>query len=678
MHSVGSRLVAELALDHGDPFGRSQARAAEAVAPADGHRRDIDGLRALAVLPVVLYHARVPGLPGGFVGVDIFFVISGFLIGGIVFRECRAGAFSLVRFYARRARRILPALIAVLGAVFLAAGLLLTPHEMRQFAKGAFGAITASSNVVFYLSSGYFAPAAATNPLLMTWSLGVEEQFYLVFPLLMLLLSARSDRTCLAALAVISAISFAGSLVLTATNPQAAFYLPLTRAWELGLGAMLAVWETLKAPAPRASPLREAKGLLGFVLVAAAITLYRPSIAFPGSFALAPAVGAALLISARSSCANRWLAAPPLVFIGLVSYSWYLWHWPMLSFLRIVLGVTPPLALGLTAAAMSFGAAVLSWRYVETPFRRRRTADPEVLGRYGVAASGFAAAAALAFVSGGWPERFSPAMRTMTAQAEAVSERCLVQYGARAPDVSPACLPPDRLGAVALLGDSHANALAPAVKAFAASRGAAFLQMTKAVCPALIGYTWTAPAHPGHAAECEAFQRAAFARVLADPRIRTVVLASFWPAYKVLETPGQDGAMRPATLPAALDATLTALRASGREVVLVQDVPVMDFDPYADATGGLVPARAALGRWLGKPDHASGQARVEWADAASAAVAAAAERRPGVRLVTPARALCQGEDCRFVGPTGLYYRDEQHLTPVGARAALAALVQSQR
>ncbi len=141
--------MAELALD-GHGLRRSRAPAAGAIAPAGDHRRDIDGLRALAVLPVVLYHAGAPGLAGGFVGVDVFFVISGFLIGGIVFRECRAGAFSLLGFYARRARRILPALVAVLGTVFLAAGVLLTPHEMRQFAKGAFGTITASSNVIFY------------------------------------------------------------------------------------------------------------------------------------------------------------------------------------------------------------------------------------------------------------------------------------------------------------------------------------------------------------------------------------------------------------------------------------------------------------------------------------------------------------------------------------------------
>jgi hypothetical protein len=381
------------------------------------------------------------------------------------------------------------------------------------------------------------------------------------------------------------------------------------------------------------------------------------------------------LISARSSWANRWLAAPPLVFIGLVSYSWYLWHWPMLSFLRIVLDETPPLALALAAAALSFGVAVASWRYVETPFRRRRAADLKVLGFYGAAACGFATAAVLAFVSGGWPERFSPALRTMTAQVEAASDRCLVQYGGRALDTSPGCLPPVRPGAVALLGDSHANALAPAVKAFADRRGATFLEMTKASCPALIGYTRPVAGHPAHAAECEAFQRAAFARVLADPRIRTVVLASFWSAGQMLETTGGDGAMRPATLPTALDATLAALRSSGRVVVLVQDVPIMRFDPYAEAAGGLVPARAALGRWLGKPDHASGEARIDWADGAAAAVAAAAGRQPGVRLVTPAKALCRDADCRFAGPAGVYYWDEQHLTPVGARIALAELGQ---
>ncbi len=152
-----------------------------------------------------------------------------------------------------------------------------------------------------------------------------------------------------------------------------------------------------------------------------------------------------------------------------------------------------------------------------------------------------------------------------------------------------------------------------------------------------------------------------------------MVLASYWSADEALETTGPDGAMRPATLTVALDATLTALRATGREVVLVQDVPIMKFDPYADAAGGLIPARAALGRWLNKPDRSSGEAQVDWADSGEAAVAAAARRQPGVRLVTPAKSLCRDEDCRFLGATGLYYRDEQHLTAAGAQAALADL-----
>ncbi len=306
-----------------------------------GYRGDIDGLRALAVLSVIAFHAFPRQCAGGFVGVDVFFVISGFLISTIIYQSLQRGSFSFIEFYARRARRIFPALIAVLVACAIAGWFLMLQSELQAFGKNIAAAAAFVANFAYYQQSGYFDETAALKPLLHLWSLGVEEQFYLVWPLLVVV-SSRWRNGPLAIAAIVFAASFASNILLIRSDAAAAFYLPVPRFWELMLGsglAMLALrksdgWSPVTeaanigaAPATRAPIAAHAMAWTGALLLVAALLLIDPNRAFPGWWALLPTFGTALIIAAGPRAAiNRLLSHRWLVYIGLISYPLYLWH----------------------------------------------------------------------------------------------------------------------------------------------------------------------------------------------------------------------------------------------------------------------------------------------------------------------------------------------------------------
>jgi peptidoglycan/LPS O-acetylase OafA/YrhL len=322
------------------------------------YRPDIDGLRAVAIVPVVLHHADVPGFGGGYVGVDVFFVISGYLITRLLLAEAEDGGISIMRFYARRVRRIAPAL--------LIGGLAVLPAEdLLREAKNAVATLAFASNIRFAGLTGYFDDAATEQLLLHTWSLAVEEQYYLVFPLL-LAAAIRARAALRPLLWAVTMLSFAGAVRWVAIDPTFAFYMLPARAWELLGGALLA---SGAVPAVYARRAREAASVLGFVLIAASVFFYAPQTNFPGVAALPPVLGAMLLIHAGDGTATGRLLSRPLpVGIGLISYSLYLWHWPILV-LREQFIVAPGAAGVAAAIALSVALAWASWRWVERPFR---------------------------------------------------------------------------------------------------------------------------------------------------------------------------------------------------------------------------------------------------------------------------------------------------------------------
>lgn len=428
------------------------------------YRADIDGLRAIAVLSVVAYHAGIGAVGGGFVGVDIFFVISGYLITSIVLQEASEGRFSLIDFYERRVRRLLPALVAMLAATFSLASLLALPSELDQLGRTMLATLFFSSNVYFWEHSDYFDAPAENQLLLHTWSLAIEEQFYLVVPLVIAALARRSRSSLQVTFVGGTMLSLALCIWLTPLAPSASFYLLPTRAWELLLGALVAIGLFPKLTLPI---VREAAATIGLLMIGAAVVLI-DSDNFPGAKTLVPTVGTALIIGAGLSgptLVSKLLSLRPLVFVGLISYSLYLWHWPVMVFQRtdawLVADGTRAAAATITVSLL---LAVLSWRFVEQPFRSRsRLPRPRLFRMAAIGGAGIACAAFAAVGTGGLPHRLSPQARSVAAvlaydPAEQYrTGRCMISSGYSAADFEASCL---RLSGTKpnylLIGDSFA------------------------------------------------------------------------------------------------------------------------------------------------------------------------------------------------------------------------------
>ncbi|MGD0846029.1 acyltransferase family protein [Bradyrhizobium sp.] len=453
--------------------------------PSDRYRPDIDGLRAIAVTLVVCFHAFPEAMPGGFIGVDIFFVISGFLITGIIARELDQQQFGLLAFYARRIRRIFPALIVVLGATLVLGWLWMLPLAYAQLSADVFASAAFVSNIALWLQSGYFDIESGRKPLLHLWSLGIEEQFYLCWPLI-LMLAARLRLSLLAVASVLGLASFALNVALIGSDPVATFYLPFTRAWELLAGGVLACgWNQLRHTSA-ASNLRAAAGL---VLIAIAAGVLDSKSAFPGWWGLLPVAGAALLLSAPAAWGCRHLlSSPAMVRIGLISYPLYLWHWPLLVFFGIIKFAPLTLLERALIVALSFALAALTYRLVEVPFRFGR---PNRRGIAGLCAGmGLVALAGGVIVAGrGFDFRLPAQIREMTDVRTDSSKwrlhECLLDLS-REMSFADSCVDRDRRPLILLWGDSTAGALLPGLRKAQETRDFGIAQFTSSSCiPAL-------------------------------------------------------------------------------------------------------------------------------------------------------------------------------------------------
>jgi peptidoglycan/LPS O-acetylase OafA/YrhL len=453
--------------------------------PSDKYRPDIDGLRAIAVMLVLNFHAFPEAMPGGFIGVDIFFVISGFLITGIIVRELDQQGFSLIGFYNRRIRRIFPALIVVLCASLVLGWFWMLPAAYAQLSADVFASAAFFSNIALLLQSGYFDIESGKKPLLHLWSLGIEEQFYLFWPLI-LMLATRLRLRILVVASAIGLASFVLNVALIGSNPVATFYLPFTRAWELLAGAALACSWNQISQTSRASNWRAAIGLL--LIVAAAGVLDTKS-AFPGWWALLPVAGGALLLSAPAAWGCRHLlASPPLVWIGLISYPLYLWHWPLLVFFGIV--KFAPLTLP-ERELILLGSALLAWltyRLVETPFRFSRP-SPLRIAALCSAMVLIAMAGGVVVQGSGFGFRLPPEIREVadvrTDSSHWRVHECLLDLSHEM-SFADSCVDRDRRPLVLVWGDSTAGALLPGLRKAQETRDFGIAQFTSSSClPAL-------------------------------------------------------------------------------------------------------------------------------------------------------------------------------------------------
>ncbi|MGQ0673560.1 MAG: acyltransferase family protein [Hyphomicrobium sp.] len=611
------------------------------------YRSDIDGLRAVAVGSVVLFHAGVQGFGGGFVGVDIFFVISGYLITSILLTELAEGRFSIVRFYERRVKRIFPALFAMLAVSSLVAAALLLPHDLADFGDSLAAATLFVSNVYFWQTADYFAGPAHLKPLLHTWSLSVEEQFYIAFPLLLAAIvrwgNGRLGRWLLAL--------FVLSLVVSewsATNSAvASFYLAPSRAWELLVGSLVAL--AVSRGLTLWQPLREGCGVLGLLLIAYSVATFSTATVFPGFNALVPCLGAALVILsglASPVTASRLLSHPRMVELGLISYSLYLWHWPVLVFARHWNGgPLSPMAIAVAIAA-SVGLAVASWRWVEQPFRGGGLVLPRP--RLFIGAAG-AMAAALAFgmfadLSKGWPGRLDGYQRPEVAGREALKEgQCFLTPGQGPWNYAgpQACRGGGYGGlTVVVWGDSFAAHLMPGLASRPEST-TGFVQYTASGCPPVIGLELANRPH------CRAVNDHAL-RIIDELEPEVVILSARWETYlpRVIDI-------------SRLQATIDVLNGMGYEVVVVGQSPTFDFaHPYDETFRSRRPVTISN---------------------APPAIEAMLRTLRGAHLFDVAPLFCEGETCRFRERAEYLFFDGGHFSLAGSAkvsAALAPLIES--
>ncbi|MBN9586781.1 MAG: acyltransferase [Afipia sp. 62-7] len=624
------------------------------------YRRDVDGLRAVAVLFVIGFHYFPSVFRGGFVGVDVFFVISGFLITGLIRQDVAAGKFSIAEFYGRRIRRIFPALILVLLVSLGVGFLFMLPDAYRTLGLNTAASAGFVANIALYLQQDYFAPSAELNPLLHIWSLGVEEQFYLVWPLILAVLARR--RAAIPVAIGLTVLSFTGNVVQTASDPVASFFLPFSRFWELGAGAILAL---LQARAGHSVRGREWMGWGGLLLLALAMVAIDRDRAFPGWWALVPVAGSVLLIaSGEEARANRFfLSHRTLVYIGLISYPLYLWHWPLLVFARIIRFQKEPtilMSIGLILAAGVL--AHLTFKFVERPIRLggRLSIKAVSLAVLLVVGGGLGLAV---YAKDGLPGRFPPEVlkRVMNKDDNVeIAKACQLATPAKLSAECDSVGPPDS-PLVVIWGDSHAYHLLPGLLALQQERRnfrlAGYIEFGCApMADALASY-------PPYCNETNAFSRQKIELRRAD----TVILAARWSIY--------DGAGKFRLVDdKALTQTIEWLKAVG-----VQHIVVFGQFPHWKLAPSVIPLRDFQFSIL---KHSVTAEKIpDWDSAYLTEQVFSAEQMvkrvaiaEGVTFISPAATLCKGDSCLITVPDsgGMpTSHDDGHLTAAASKFFVA-------
>lgn len=628
------------------------------------YRGDIDGLRALAIALVVLFHAKLGVLSGGFVGVDVFFVISGYLIASIIASDVANGKFSIAQFYARRARRILPALFLVVGvSTVVALHLLVLPQDLEMFARSARASVLFYSNFFFSRSGDYFKPALETQPLLHTWSLGVEEQFYFVAPLLLapLMRAARVRGWVLFAAVFVIFVLLSQYGVLRGGSK--AFYWPHTRAFELMIGIALAS-PLLKPPRGSAAGFASVAGMIMIIL--AAVT-FNESTAFPGIAALLPTVGTALLIWSGGSASThlgRALSTPVAVFFGKISYPLYLWHWPIFVFA----GLLPtPLVSPTDRIALIFLAiacATLTYFLLELPIRRGVHTD-EAQRPFIFKAAATAAVICLVpqqflIWSDGWSDRFGQEVARFTHETPTrltTPGLCLTSDNLWSAATSE-CLIGDAEASAATFvvwGDSHGRMIAPEISRIARSKGLKGYFIAHGGCEPLI-----MPKSAQLPVKCRNATKRLF-RYLSDKKIRRVILVGRWAAYHARSTNTKatnDLVRLGVPFSQALPATVDRLISGDRQLTLVGPVPEPLFNVPLTMTRALIQGQST--------SVSISRAAFDRRNDEILKVIAVAGKLDRVGLIYPHLAICNDQRCLASEGGHALYVDDNHLSPLGA------------
>ncbi|HDS1816348.1 TPA: acyltransferase [Pseudomonas putida] len=626
------------------------------------YRPDIDGLRALAVLAVTIFHFNKQWLPGGFVGVDVFFVISGFLITGIIYGQ--RSDFSFGDFYGRRVRRILPAAAFVTVVTMIAGSFLLLPDDVKALSESAIGATLSAANIYYwlFLDTGYFAASSDTVPLLHMWSLGVEEQFYMIWPALMIIAMKIGGKRLLAATAVILAIaSFAVSEYFLARDPSFAYYMLPSRAGELLIGALLFLWKDSRSISAATA---NVAGLVGMIMVVGALFLLDEKKGFPGVRSIIPSVGAALLILSGINQANalsKLLGNPVARYIGLRSFSLYLWHWPVLAFYRYAYG-EPTFIGGVICLALMCVLTLISYHLIETPFRARTPkwlitkAGPIFATSAAVMVAGYV----LVKNDGYWPTEAGAAYKKEvrlhgfnTQPASRFPFNCqMSQYDAAKWKVEQ-CVNGDKSvePETLLWGDSNAAHYVGYLKSIAENGHFSIRNISHSSCPPV--KTTDGLVTPSLADSCNAFNESAFAE---SKKYKTVIVGASWAFY------ARRGGK------AQIAKTIRELAANGNQVIIALNVPVFaGLDRMCAAKAIRIPGMDCPSRAV-MPDNGDTETNKFIKEQAS--------RYPNVATFDVRSQICKNGTCSAYDGKNLLYYDSGHISMVGSEMLGKAVVKA--
>lgn len=629
------------------------------------YRPDIDGLRAIAVLSVVFFHLGIGGIRGGFVGVDVFFVISGYLITKIISTEIEQKDFSFIRFYERRIRRIFPALFAVIGVTLLLGTWILLPHDLVLLTRATWATLSFGSNILFWRRSGYFDSSAELNPLLHTWSLAVEEQFYVLFPIVLIMVYRYLHYWKNAIILMMSIVALSACIYIQQLRPTATFFLAPFRAWELLIGSLFAMRAIpfLQSPAGR-----EFGAWTGFVLLVMSIILTQPGVNFPGWQAMIPVLGTALLIyigDSGGASVNNVLSRKPFIFIGVISYSLYLWHWPFIVYLRYTgynIGVYERWFLLLVLLVIAYA----SYRWVEQPFRfQKRKHVLSVSGKSviigGMVGSIFIAIMAfIAQIDDGYLSRLSPELAVLNTNIlpEIPYKNCdgkLLRSTSKND-----CIIGDKssVNKVLIWGDSHALAWVPGLDQIFKRNGVQGVLAIHSACPPLIGVI-----NPV-SFSCNSFNNNTM-DWLGINHVKNVIMIASWQSYSmepglyaIEDTRGKIG--NRAVFYSALERTMASLR--------ITEIPMTLIAPTPGAPDDVV-RKVLIARLRGEADPPGRSClsfRKESANFWDAV--ATVGNSEFLRVIDPLKFFCDGGNAASYknSKNELLYRDAGHLSKLGA------------
>ena len=660
-------------------------------------RTEIDGLRAISVLGVIFYHAGFSSISGGFAGVDVFFVISGYLIGGQILKELAAGQFSFRSFYGRRARRILPALMVVTLVSALIGYFILLPHDYRYFFGSAFTSLLSLSNFWFMDQIDYFNPQAALDPLVHTWSLGVEEQFYLIVPILLGVIWFRFRRFLVFFLAFLMLASLGWMLALSSSSPMFTFYMLPTRAWELFAGILVAIaigkpwWVVCKKWHGQLS-------MLGLLVLLFGILFTPSGVAWPGFWTIIPVAGTllVLLFGQSNSVARTVLSLAAMRALGVISYSAYLWHQPIFSFLEYQQKMPASFSGRLAVVLLVFGVAALSWRLIEQPFRTGKLTQAWGWGVMIVMAAMIVAMSIGGHVTKGFPSRMPQELSNFLDLVQTTgpyNKRCILsRRDVETTDVGDSCIigsanPPS----VALWGDSHAASIADAMADEMQNQGRSVQTFMLSSClpiPKLLNHSQS------RQAQCPAFNARVQSYILANDDIKYVILFATWDSYILRRghpdmlgfvqyddfyaypesgDPSMPNVDRLISIQSAFEELVSSLKVAGKTVILVHSLPRPNID---------IPRFFARQAWMGDaiPENSGypiAYAKNQFAESRQILVAFGDESVTGSLItIDPVDTFCDEMQCFVIKDGSVLFLDGNHPSLEGSKL-LAPLIAAQ-